>query len=479
MSVDATFEIALSRTAEGDLNGAAEVYRQLLVEEPGNFKAWNNLGRVYERLEQPKDALVAFARAAEIAPDNPVVCFNHATGLHRAGEFTAATEAWQHTISLAPNDAEAHYNLAAAEHQLERLDAAIAAYREATRLQPDFYEAWSNLAQCLFEADDHLLSFEASMTASQLDAHAVDFFNMGRIAELLEDRDNASRHYLRALELDPDDTGTRVRCAEVLAALGAKDQAISVLRDHPTVHSLIGHTIDAIAGATGSRVSTDYVQALFDGFADSFDETLSRLGYQGPRLLREMLAATIAPDTLSYNAALDLGCGTGLLGEAMADHCQRLVGVDLSPKMLDVARSRGLYDSLVAEDILEFLTRADERFDLVIATDVFNYFGTLEPLLAGIAAVLTDSKHLAFSVEDLIESEAGYALQPTGRYQHNADHVREQLTRTGFQLLTEETHTMRHEGRKPVIGRFFCAQHSSSAVAAPPENQGRGLHPNE
>jgi len=37
---------------------------------------------------------------------------------------------------------------------------------------------------------------------------------------------------------------------------------------------------------------------------------------------------------------VDLGCGTGLLAAAAAPRCRRVVGVDVSPAMLDVARLR-------------------------------------------------------------------------------------------------------------------------------------------
>ena len=48
---------------------------------------------------------------------------------------------------------------------------------------------------------------------------------------------------------------------------------------------------------------------------------------------------------------LDLGCGTGLAGAAFRPHVDWLAGVDLSPKMIEVARAKGLYDRLAVADI--------------------------------------------------------------------------------------------------------------------------------
>ena len=51
------------------------------------------------------------------------------------------------------------------------------------------------------------------------------------------------------------------------------------------------------------------------------------------------------------NSIWDLGCGTGLLGLPLKSVAKRLVGVDLSGKMLERAGAKGCYDDLVRQDI--------------------------------------------------------------------------------------------------------------------------------
>lgn len=55
-------------------------------------------------------------------------------------------------------------------------------------------------------------------------------------------------------------------------------------------------------------------------------------------------------DVLSYlNESLDildLGCGTGLIGSWFKDYARKLVGVDVSPTMLDMATKKGCYHEL-------------------------------------------------------------------------------------------------------------------------------------
>lgn len=43
---------------------------------------------------------------------------------------------------------------------------------------------------------------------------------------------------------------------------------------------------------------------------------------------------------------LDLGCGTGLIGSWFKDYARKLVGVDVSPTMLDMATKKGCYHEL-------------------------------------------------------------------------------------------------------------------------------------
>ena len=74
-----------------------------------------------------------------------------------------------------------------------------------------------------------------------------------------------------------------------------------------------------------------------DDWADSYDASLVSWGYPAPRRMAETLAAHGVPSTA---AILDLGCGTGMSGEALRAHdpsfSGTLTGVDISQKSLDL-----------------------------------------------------------------------------------------------------------------------------------------------
>src|SRR4029450_3384975 len=102
------------------------------------------------------------------------------------------------------------------------------------------------------------------------------------------------------------------------------------------------------------RASDAYIEKTFDSFAASFDSKLAKLSYRAPELITEMLKRPGLPPSKSLDI-LDAGCGTGLCGPLLAPYARRLVGVDLSERMLAQARTRGVYDELVKGELTAYL----------------------------------------------------------------------------------------------------------------------------
>jgi predicted TPR repeat methyltransferase len=88
------------------------------------------------------------------------------------------------------------------------------------------------------------------------------------------------------------------------------------------------------------RAADEYVRQLFDGFAASFDNVLGGLAYRAPQLVADRVATLVGPAAANLTV-LDAGCGTGLCAPLIKPYARRLVGVDLSPGMLDRARLTG------------------------------------------------------------------------------------------------------------------------------------------
>jgi predicted TPR repeat methyltransferase len=170
------------------------------------------------------------------------------------------------------------------------------------------------------------------------------------------------------------------------------------------------------------------------------------LSYRGPELLRDALER-IAPG-IKFQRVLDLGCGTGLMGEAIRDRTDELTGVDLSPAMIEAARRKNIYAKLEAAGLLEFLGRQAGTYDLVLAADVFVYFGDLSQLFRSIARVA--SGPVAFTLET--HDGEGVALLKTLRYAHSEQHLRAVAVANGFEIRLLEKASTRTEKGEPVAG---------------------------
>src|SRR5262249_36547915 len=204
---------------------------------------------------------------------------------------------WMHALPQSSGDLIADRRFAIAQEFLARGDAQAAAdlLEQAIEAAPRFASAW---------------------------------FALGELREKLGRHEDAIAAFQQVCALDADD---RLGAGLHLARLGA---------------------------LPAGEMPAAYVRALFDQYAPRFDKALTEgLVYRGPKILREAVERACASEQrpLRFSAALDLGCGTGLAGAAFRAYADRLVGVDLSPRMIAAARAKNLYDRLETGDLVQFL----------------------------------------------------------------------------------------------------------------------------
>ena len=284
---------------------------------------------------------------------------------------------------------------------------------------------------CLGDGDAASAAEIAEQALELAPRYAAAWLLLGRAREALHaksgreaDFQAALRAYAAALDLDPEDAlGSRVR----LIQLGGGDAA--------------------------GAMSRAYLRALFDGYAGRFERHLvGSLAYRGPEMLCAALDALPgAPPR--FEAVLDLGCGTGLMGAALAGRCDQLTGVDLSPAMLALAGRRRLYQRLVLDDLADFLGAEPEASaDLCVAADVFIYVGDLAPVLATIARVLRPGGLAAFTVQS--HDGAGVILGADARFAHADAYLDAAAGAAGLLTAMREPAAIRREGGLDVPGRL-------------------------
>jgi predicted TPR repeat methyltransferase len=218
------------------------------------------------------------------------------------------------------------------------------------------------------------------------------------------------------------------------------------------------HMAAATSGANVPlRASDEYVRELFDDAAADFETNLAQLEYRAHHSVVTALVEQIGATPLQ--AVLDAGCGTGLCGPLVRPHCKHLVGADLSPKMLELARARHCYDELSAAELTAFMSAHPEAFDAVIAADTLVYFGALDEVLSAAQRALHARGWLVFTLEALSgHSAADHELQVHGRYAHSESYVRAALQAAGFDAESVTYETPRQERERDVRGMRVVAR---------------------
>lgn len=203
----------------------------------------------------------------------------------------------------------------------------------------------------------------------------------------------------------------------------------------------------------------EYVESLFDVFAPDFDKVLQDLEYDSPQVIAQMLFAFYKSKPDIKIKVLDLGCGSGLCGQAIKKKIKNshLIGVDISANMLKEANLKNAYERLLKCNIIDCFSKLKYKLDVVTASDVLTYFGRLDLLFQAIADSLKKDGVFVFTISQNFCNNKDYHLMPSSRFVHSENYVKNILAKNGFAIIKNEEKVLRKEGEKDVIGRVFLA----------------------
>jgi predicted TPR repeat methyltransferase len=392
---------------------------------PRAVPAWNALGLALLESGKPDQALAAFDSGLKTAPQHPALSLHRAMALRRLGRNEEALRLYALLVRAFPQVLQAWRGLADAQSALGQMPAALHSQQQALALAPHDPEVVFEHATALLQAGNALEAvrqLESIVNSRQDDTQAWVW--LGRAHLKLDDVSAARTAFERAKALDGDD-------------------------------AMIAHFHAAATGALPEAVETDYIRILFDDFADRFEHTLvGQLAYDTPAQLARMLNRHGAD---AADRVLDLGCGTGLMATHLARPGRVIDGVDLSPRMLERARAKGLYAELHTAELTGFLRDATARWDLIVATDVFIYLPDPGASFALTLARLTPGGWFGFSIETSAGEDAEL-LPQTGRYRQAPARIAAELSAAGFVAITQESIVLRLESGKPVAGALFVAR---------------------
>lgn len=416
----------------GRAEEAEALLREAIRAAPQRAEPLHLLGLVRHQRGDTAEAVELLTRAVEKAPRHVDAWRNLGLVCLESGAVERAEACFRHVVELAPSDVAAHGNLALIFEQSERVDEAIEQLRALRSVAPEDPSALGMLAKLLRQTRQHEEEVEVARELVRLRPDDAAL------------RKTLSRSYFLwfdAVDRDPE------KAEQVLTEWIAFDPEDPVARHMAAARGL---------REVPERAGDAYVARHFDEFAATYDEVLGGLGNQHPLLVEEALRAA-EPEARAALAIADIGCGTGLCAPVLRPYARSLAGVDLSPKMLDRARARGLYDELVVAEVTAYLAAHPASLDLAVGSDVVPYFGELGPLFAAAARALRPGGRFVFTAE-LLEGEGAFRMGVAGRYAHAPGYVTRALEAAGLTVERSVTRDLRREYEHFVKGVVITAR---------------------
>ena len=384
--------------------------------------------------------------------------------LYMAGRFDEAASLYRQRLQTNPKDPEANQALALIYFQTRQFELAQHFAGEALKIDPSYFDGLRVRGMALMQLgrlNPALICFEQALAlepdfVETIVNHATALLELKRLDEALAGFD-------RVVALDPNNTVGWNNRANTLVALGRLEEAaecyeraLAIRPDLETARS--NRFLVLLKLRQVSRIADFALREMFDDVATRFDHLMvDELDYRGHLHVRT-LADSKLPHLRAPLRILDLGCGTGLVGHAFKDLAVggRLDGIDLAPRMIEVARKRAVYDDLILGDLETVLAAPGPSYDLIVSADTMVYLGDLAPTFKGVVNRLDTGGHYLFACE--AKEGTGWEQTDVGRFRHSEAYVREEAARCGLTYFARMDCTLRYEREEPVPGFAIALQ---------------------
>ena len=438
--------------------------RELTLEEAVSFAIF------LQQNQQFVEAHELYRRILEASPDHPRALHYAGVLAHQQGKISEAIDLIQRSLAFVADEADWHSNLGIVCQSEGKLDRAIDAYRRAIAIDPSHANAHNNLGVLLRATGQPVEAEAAYRAAIRLNSEHIDaYINLGILLNGLKRPEEAVACYCKVVTLRPKHREARKQLALAHCTLGDVAEAVKIfeewLQEEPG-DPIAQHMLAACTGrGVPKRASNSFVETTFDSFASSFESKLEKLSYRAPALVAAMLENS-GLERLNRLDVLDAGCGTGLCGTLVAPFGGRLVGVDLSEKMLTQAQDKQIYHALVKGELTDYMRANSAAFDLIVSADALVYFGDLKGVAEAAAMALRPNGLFVFTLEHAAgDSDAvDYRLEVHGRYSHSRAYVEQLLMSSGLKPTIVEAE-LRMEAGAAVPGLVIRAAKSASAHA--------------
>lgn len=266
---------------------AESLLKQVVDKNAANYRAWFDLGFVYNALGRTEDSIAAYEKSVKAKPDVFESNLNLGLMLAKAdqpdaehylraatklkpadhpeqnleqawlalahavesGNPHAALDAYDHAAKLQPKDLVPHLSAASLLFRQTQYAEAEQQYRQVLAIDPKSADALIGIAT-IYARGDRLT--EAADSLRQLVSLRPDYapahFELARILEADKKPDEAIAEYEAGLKLAPDDKEAQLSLAQSYASAGKYDKALPLYQallattpNDPQLHYGLGH----------------------------------------------------------------------------------------------------------------------------------------------------------------------------------------------------------------------------------------------
>lgn len=444
---------------EGLFENCVDRCDSLLERFPLSATVYNIHGAAYAGCKQYKTAIESYTKAIKINSNYTEAYNNMGNAQNELGDSDEARKSYIKALEIDPTFYKAHFNVGVLNRDKSDNLTAIKNFQEALKFAPNFLEAHLNLGNAYKENGNFKDAIKVYKKVLRLKGNYTDaLYNMGNTFYEIGNLKEAIKYYEKVLSVEPDHSDAYNNMATVFKSQGKFDRALESYKKALEINPKLAtaqHMIDSLLNKTTKAPPREYVETLFDGYANKFDVSLvKKLQYQTPKELVNLVLVELAGK--KPIRVLDIGCGTGLIGPEIKPYCKELVGVDLSQKMLEQARLKNTYDRLEHADINNFLSTEKLIYDLFISTDVFIYLGDLSKTFEVIKKRNQGQALFAFSTEHF--EGKGFRLERSGRYSHSKDYIFKLSDKYGYKLKNFSLHKLRKEKDEFLLGGYYILE---------------------
>jgi len=487
--------LGLCASQQDDLVDAYDFIQKAILLDPDNPKLHNNFGNVYNKLGKFELAIKHYQKAIQLNPYYGIAYNNIGTIYLKQNNISKAQFFLEKAINLLPQSTDPHYNLAtifsrkrlfdkaleqldsilAIEpknsrtlhmkaqilYQQENLNSALYYYQEFLKLEPYDTDALYNLGSIFLKLHNPQEAAKYFLRLIPLSSDSENYYNLGIAYMEQEKHQEAIIYFEQALHINPDYIEAHNNLGAIFLKLNDHSKASShykeVLRIDPK-NIEASYILDAINDSHHYTTAPSiYIENLFNQYAPYYDQHLTKiLDSKIPYLIHKAIIEIIS-EKHNLNI-LDLGCGTGLIGEKFHPIANTLIGIDLSEKMLEQAKQKNFYTELVLEDINNAIKKYN-NIDLVIAADTLVYIGNLEQIFYHLTTTLKPNGMFAFTIETT--SNYPYCLQKTARFAHDKKYIQDLSHKYNFDIILCNNIILRKHYNTNIEGLLYVLRNYS------------------